>query len=120
MLIVGLRLWGFTLPCYVDEPTIRAQPFPEELVKRDGILWERRAAGSRSPVWQKERTSDDQAPEATLRVQVDQLVLNGFANQGGQIVDIELGHQVGAMLFDGLNADTKGFGDSIVGMTFGN
>jgi len=39
-------------------------------------------------------------------------------NQRGEIVDLELGHQTGAVLLDRLHADSKPLGDFSILLTF--
>ena len=54
------------------------------------------------------------------RVERDQAVLDGEADQAGGVVDLQLGHEVAAVLLDGLRAEVEVGGDSRVRVALGD
>jgi hypothetical protein len=57
---------------------------------------------------------------ASVRSPVDQAFLSSQGGQRGDIVEIELLHQVGAVFFNGLDTDTKEVCDLLIRVSFGN
>ena len=55
-----------------------------------------------------------------LRVQRDEAVFDGETNEGGGVVDGELGHEVPAVFLDGLLAEGEMGGDLTVGVALGD
>src|SRR5512136_184420 len=55
-----------------------------------------------------------------LGVQRDQAVLDGEADEAGGVVDLQLGHEVAAVLLDGLRAEVEVTGDGRIGVALGD
>jgi len=75
-------------------------------------------------VWSKQWNTTDgwekQGRGTRLRVQRDEAVFDGQADEAGGLVYVELGHEVGAVLLDGLLAEVEVTGDGRVRVALGD
>jgi len=68
----------------------------------------------------KRRRSTERLNDGQRDVALDDPMADGVAGETGCIVDVELLHEMLAMLLDGLDADVEFASRFLIGLTFGN